>query len=166
MKAILLSLTLMFAVACPSAGTNTSNSEVLTRTDTKGPAEKAEYAVGDTVLHHSSSGQRFYEGKIVSLEGKKARVSYNDETVESDVSNLYPVPKAGEKKTPAAGDTVAARFGQTAVFPGAEVVKADGDKVTVKWFSTGKTEDVAPENVLALPPAAQERVKKSFSGGN
>jgi hypothetical protein len=165
MKIIVLTLTFIFIVACRS-GDNTTNSNarnsVQSNTNATKPATSGEFAVGDKVLHHSSSGQRFYEATIVSLEGKKARVNYNNETIESDVADLYRLPKAGEKKDIKTGDIVAARFGQTLVWAGAEVVSADGDKVTVKWLSTGKSEEVSSDSILTLSGATQVRVKNAF----
>jgi hypothetical protein len=165
MKIIVLSLTLIFFIACRSGdnatSSNAQNSGQSNSNATK-PSTSGEYTVGDKVLHHSSSGQRFYEATIVSLEGKKARVNYNNETVESDVADLYRIPKAGEKKDFKAGDIVAARFGQTLVWAGAEVVSANGDNVAVKWLSTGKTDEVSSDSILTLSAATQVRVKSAF----
>lgn len=118
--------------------------------------------VGDTVIYHSSTGQRFYEAKLLSIDGTRAKLQADEETIERELAELYAVPKAGSKVTAQPGDTVAARFGQTKVWPGAEVVKV-GDGVTIKWLSTGNTDEVAHENVLMIQPAAAAKVKASFS---
>lgn len=166
MKIIFLTLMLILTGACRSAsnpGDSANGSAAQTNTSSSAkPSASSEFAVGDTVLHHSKTGQRFYEAKITALEGKNARLTYNNETVESDVSDIYRLPKAGEKKGFKTGDVVAARFGQTAVWAGAEIVKTDGDKITVKWLSTGQNAEVSSENILTLPAAAQARVKKAF----
>lgn len=165
MKIIFLTLTLILAGACGGASSpsnSTNNSAAQTNTSSATASPSSEFTVGDTVLHHSKSGQRFYEAKITALEGKNARLTYNNETVESDVSDLYRLPKTGEKKDFKAGDIVAARFGQTAVWAGAEIVKTDGDKITVKWLSTGQNAEVSSENILTLSAATQARVKKAF----
>ena len=165
MKIIFLTLTLILAgAACrgdSSPNGSTGGSAAQTNNSTK-TSETSEFAVGDTVLHHSKTGQRFYEAKITALEGKNARLTYNDETIESDVSDLYRLPKAAEKKEFKAGDVVAARFGQTAVWTGAEIVKTGDDKITVKWLSTGQNAEVSAENILMLSPETQARVKRAF----
>jgi hypothetical protein len=165
MKIIVLTLTLIFIAACRGGG-NTTNSSAentgQTNTNVVKTATSGEFAVGDKVLYLSSSGQRFYEATITALEGKKAQLNYNNETVESDVSDVYRLPKTGEKKNIKAGDIVAARFGQTAVWAGAQVTAVNGDKITVKWLSTGKPEEVASENILTLSEATQVRVKYAF----
>lgn len=127
------------------------------------PSAANSFAVGDTVLYHSNTGQRFYEAKITNLEGTRVKLSRDNETVESNISDLYRVPKPGDKPTVKAGDIVAARFGQTAVWAGAEVVTARDNAVTVKWLSTGKNDDVLPENVLPLSATAAAKVKESFN---
>lgn len=165
MKIIFLTLTLILTGACHSAShqsNSTNNSAAQTNASSAKSLESSEFAVGDTVLHHSKSGQRFYEAKITSLEGKNARLTYNNETVESDVSDIYRLPKADQATDVKAGDVVAARFGQTAVWAGAEIVKTDGDKITVKWLSTGQNAEVSAASILPLPPATQARVKKAF----
>lgn len=164
MKIIFLTLTLILAGASCRSASNPSNSTngSAAQTNSAKSSESSEFAVGDTVLHHSKTGQRFYEAKITALEGKNARLTYNNETVESDVSDLYRLPKAGENKDFKAGDVVAARFGQTGVWAGAEIVQTGGDKITVKWLSTGQNAEVSPENILTLSAATQARVKKAF----
>lgn len=140
--------------------TNVSNSS---RPETAPAATPEQLKAGDTVIYYSNSGQRFYEAKLSSIEGTRAKLQETDETTERELSELYAVPRAGNKITARAGDIVAARFGQTKVWPGAEVVKVS-DKVTIKWLSTGKTDDVLPENVLLLQPAVAAKVKASFQG--
>jgi len=165
MKIIFLILTLILTGACggPSNPLNSTNESAAHPSNSnRAISPGSGFAVGDTVLHLSKSGQRFYEAKITSLEGKTARLTYNDETVESDVSDIYRLPKADEAKDFKKGDIVAARFGQTGVWAGAEIVKRDDEKVTVKWLSTGKNAEVSAENILTLPAETQARVKKAF----
>lgn len=161
-KILIFVLFLLLLGACsdkPGENTNQSNNS---RTETAATSTPWKPQVGDTVIYHSGSNQRFYEAKVSSIDGTRAKLQDKDETVERELAELYAVPKAGSKTTAQPGDIVAARFGQTKVWPGAEVVKV-GDTVTVKWLSTGETDDVAPENVLALSPAVAAKVKASFS---
>ena len=166
MKKILIPvLVVLLLGACsdkPSENTNQSNNSRSDAGAAPAPQPQQQPRVGDTVIYYSGSGQRFYEAKVSSIEGTRAKLQDKDETIERELAELYTVPTAGNKPGVQLGDIVAARFGQTKVWPGAEVVKV-GDKVTVKWLSTGATDDVVPENVLALSPAVAAKVKASFS---
>jgi hypothetical protein len=166
MKIIVLILTFIFIAACRTGDTTTNSTaanSVQTNANTATSTSTGEFAVGDKVLYHSNTGQRFYEATITNLVGKKASLKdTNNETVEADVSDVYRVPKAGENKNIKAGDIVAARFGQTAVWSGAEVTAASGDKITIKWLATGKTDEVSADNILTLSGATQIRVKNAF----
>jgi uncharacterized lipoprotein len=160
-------LPLIFVVlllgACSNKSGESTNTANNSSSETATTAPPQQPKVGDTVIYYSNSGQRFYEARLSSIEGTRAKLEDTDETTERELSELYAVPKTGNKITARAGDIVAARFGQTKVWPGAEVVKVS-DKVTIKWLSTGKTDDVSPENVLLLPPAVAAKVKASFKG--
>lgn len=162
-KILLLVFVVLLLNACSDKPGESTNVSTDSRSETATPATPQQPKAGDTVIYYSNSGQRFYEAKLSSIEGTRAKLQDTDETTERELSELYTVPKAGNKITARAGDIVAARFGQTKVWPGAEVVKVS-DKVTIKWLSTGKTDDVLPENVLTLPPAVAAKVKASFTG--
>jgi hypothetical protein len=151
---------LMLSACSDKAGVNGEKPDNPRAQATPLPSPNSPQA-GDTVIYHSDTGQRFYEVKIKSIEGTRARLQDGDKTVERELADLYAMPKAGQKVTAQPGDIVAARYGQTLVWPGAEVLKV-GDKVTLKWLSNGKTEEVSHENVLALPAAVAAKVKASF----
>jgi hypothetical protein len=163
-KLLTLAFTLLLLGACAkqanenTEGSTNARSDAGAATNTIAPDKPQ---AGDTVVYQSNTGQRFYEAKLLSIEGTRAKLQTEAETIESDLSDVYPLPKAGNKVTAKAGDIVAARFGQTKVWPGAEVVKV-GERVAIKWLSTGKSDEVAPENVLMLSPSAAARVKASF----
>jgi ABC-type Fe3+-hydroxamate transport system substrate-binding protein len=163
-KLLTLAFTLLLLGACArqsSENTELSNNArpgAGAATNTAAPDKPQ---AGDTVVYQSNTGQRFYEAKLLSIEGTRAKLQTETETIESDMADVYPIPKAGNRVTARAGDIVAARFGQTKVWPGAEVVKV-GERVTIKWLSTGKSDEVAPENVLMISTAAAARVKASF----
>ena len=148
--------------ACSDKSVENTNQSQNSRSEAGAAStQQQQTKVGDTVIYYSSSGQRFYEAKVASIDGTRAKLQDKDETIERELTELYAVPTAGNKPGVKPGDIVAARFGQTKVWPGAEVVKV-GDKVTIKWLSTGNTDDVAPENILPLSPAVSAKVKASF----
>lgn len=163
MKKILIPVLVVLLVgACSDKAVENANQSTNSRSEAGAAPAPQQPKVGDTVIYYSGSGQRFYEAKVSSIDGTRAKLQDKDETIERELADLYAVPTANTKAAVQPGDIIAARFGQTKVWPGAEVVKV-GDKVTVKWLSTGETDDVAPENVLALSPAIAAKVKASFS---
>lgn len=167
-KLITLVLTLLLLGACTKQPNENSKATTNSRPDA-GAATNSTTPdtpkAGDTVIYQSNTGQRFYEAKLLSIEGTRAKLQAETETIESELADVYALPKAGNKVTAKPGDIVAARFGQTKVWPGAEVLKV-GERITVKWLSTGKSDEVEHENVLMISPAAAARVKASFSSSN
>ncbi len=167
MKKMLILVLALFALgAC--AKQESGNSEAANNSRPRDDAATANTTapdkpqVGDTVIYHSKTGQRFYEAKLLSIDGTRAKLQADSETIESELRDVYSFPKAGSKPAPKAGDIVAARFGQTKVWPGAEVLKV-GERITIKWLSTGNSDEVAPESILMLSPAAAAKVKASFT---
>ncbi|MBD0325270.1 MAG: hypothetical protein ICV68_02505 [Pyrinomonadaceae bacterium] len=163
-KLLTLVFTLFLLGAC--AKQQSENTEVATNSRPDAGASTNNTApdkpkVGDTVIYQSNTGQRFYEAKLLSIEGTRAKLQTETETIESELADVYALPKAGNKVTAKPGDIVAARFGQTKVWPGAEVLKV-GERIAIKWLSTGKSDEVAPENVLMIRPEAAAKVKASF----
>lgn len=142
---------------------NNSRSET-----TAPPASSDKPKVGDTVIYHSNSKQRFYEAKLSSIEGTRAKLedTVRNETAERELAEIYALPKAGSKVTVQPGDIVAARYGQSSVWEAGEVVQA-GDKITIKGLSSmsGSTREVLPEHVLTLSPAVAAKVKAAFTSG-
>jgi hypothetical protein len=164
-KILILVLALFLLGACAkqesentAVATNARPGDGAATTNTTAPGKPQ---VGDTVIYYSKSGQRFYEAKLLSIDGTRAKLEEDNETIESELADVYSFPRAGSKPTVKAGDIVAARFGRTKVWPGAEVLKV-GERVTIKWLSTGNSDEVLPESILMLSPAAAARVKASF----
>jgi hypothetical protein len=165
MLVLLLAVLLLGACSKQSgAGTEGSNNS---RSETTAPPSSSDKPkAGDTVLYQSNSGQRFYEAKLTSIEGTRAKLEDTDrkETAERELADIYAMPKAGSKATVQPGDIIAARFGQTSVWEAGEVVRV-GDKITLKGMSSlsGSTREVLPEHVLTLSPAVAAKVKAAFT---
>ena len=117
---------------------------------------------GDDVIYMYDE-YHFYEAKLLSIDGGRAKLLYDGRNVERDESDVYPIPKAGDKPTIKAGDFVAARYGKLPTWPTAKVVQVSDSKVTVKWL-TGSTNDVveiSPENVIAVSPSAAAKIREA-----
>jgi hypothetical protein len=168
MKRILIPLTIVLLLgACSKqSGDNTQVATNSRSETTSSSASTDKPKAGDTVLYPSNSGQRFYEAKLLSIEGTRAKLEDADrkETAERELADIYAMPKAGSKVTAKSGDIVAARFGQTSVWEAGEVVQV-GDKITLKSMSSmsGTTREVLPEHVLTLSPEAAAKVKAAFT---
>jgi hypothetical protein len=118
-------------------------------------------ATGDTVIYMFDE-YHFYEAKLLSVDGGRAKLLYDERTVERDASDVYPIPKAGDKVTVKAGDFVAARYGKLPTWPTAKVVQVGDDKITVKWLTGAKdVVEVSPENVLAVSPSAAAKIQEA-----
>ena len=118
--------------------------------------------VGDDVIYMYDE-YHFYEAKLLSVDGGRAKLLYDERAVERDASDVYPIPTAGDKSTIKAGDFVAARYGKLTTWPTAKVVQVSDNKITVKWL-TGSTKDVveiSPENVLVVTPAAAAKIREA-----
>ncbi|HEX8708384.1 MAG TPA: hypothetical protein VF723_09100 [Pyrinomonadaceae bacterium] len=116
--------------------------------------------VGDRVIYMFDE-YHFYEARLLGIEGSKARLKEDDRTVERDLSDVYRIPQAGAQVSVKAGDFVAARYGTLPTWPTAEVVKVDGDKVSVRRIISGDVQELSAENVLAVSPAAAARIKEA-----
>jgi hypothetical protein len=117
-------------------------------------------AIGDDVLYMFDE-YHFYEAKLVSQDGTRAKLRRDGEAVERDMTDIYPIPKAGDKITVKAGDFVAARYGSLPTWPTAEVVKVDDNKITVKRIISGSVEELSPEKVLAVSPSAAAKIREA-----
>ena len=163
---ILLLAVLLFGACSKQSGEGTegsNNSRSETASSSSASPDKPK--VGDTVLYQSNSGQRFYEAKLSSIEGTRAKLddTVRKETAERELADIYALPKAGSKVTVQPGDIIAARFGQSSVWEAGEVIQV-GEKITLKGMSSmsGSTREVLPEHVLTLSPAVAAKVKAAF----
>lgn len=113
---------------------------------------------GDNVIFMFDE-YHFYEAKLSSVEGNRAKLLYDERTIERDLSDVYQIPKAGDQVSVKAGDFVAARYGQLPTWPTAKVVKVGDNKITVQWVTNNDTVEVSPENVLAVSPSAASKIR-------
>ena len=117
--------------------------------------------VGDDVIYMFDE-YHFYEAKLLSLDGNKAKLLYDGKNIEKDLAEIYSIPKAGDKPAVKVGDFVAARYGKLPTWPTAKVKEIKDAKITVEW-NTGSndTMEVAPENVIAVSPSAAANIKEA-----
>jgi hypothetical protein len=144
-----------------AAATNASGGQMPVGSSTTAARKPA---AGDRVLYMYDE-YHFYEADLVSMDGARAKLKREGETVERDASDVYPIPKAGDEITVKPGDFVAARYGNLPTWPTAEVIKVDAGKITVKRIVGGGVDEVAPENVLAVSPAAAARIRDAAKKG-
>ena len=144
-------------------GKNPVNNNVLSGSAGAGaggaPAERKP-AVGDDVLYMFDE-YNFYEAKILSVEGDRAKLSHESGSIERPLTDVYPLPRADAHASLKPGDYVAARYGKLPTWPTAEVVKVGDNSVTVKRIISGSVEELSPDNVLALRPEAEARIKEA-----
>lgn len=117
--------------------------------------------VGDDVIYMFDE-YHFYEAKLLSIDGNKAKLLYDGKNIDKDLSDIYSIPKAGEKPAVKAGDFVAARYGKLPTWPTAKVKEVNDAKIIVEWNTgSNSTMEVAPENVIAVSPAAAAKIKEA-----
>lgn len=162
-KILLLTFAVFLFSACQIASKPGAESNAPMSTGGSSSAVKPEeLTVGDNIIYLSKSKQRLYEAKVTSLNGSRVQLNHNNETVESDVADLYRIPQTVDKSAIKVNDVIAIKFGQLAVWETAEVVNVGSDKLSVKYLSTDRNADIPYENILTLPAAVQARVKKAF----
>ncbi|HEX8368079.1 MAG TPA: hypothetical protein VF604_06025 [Pyrinomonadaceae bacterium] len=159
-KMLLLTFAVFLFSTCQSA--SKPNGESTAPNGSSSAVKPEELAVGDNVIYLSKSAQRLYEAKVTSINGTRVQLNHNNETVESDIADIYRIPKGVDKNALKSGDVIAVKYGQSAVWETAEVVDTGAGKIAVKWLSTDRNAEIPPDNILTLPPAAQARIKKAF----
>src|SRR5947209_12214334 len=95
---------------------DTSNSEKTAASEAKPPA------VGDLVVARWSSNS-WYEGKVDSLNGQRAKIIWSDNSTprEVDLVDVYQIPKTGAQATVKAGDYVLTKRSSATNWEGAQV---------------------------------------------
>lgn len=133
-------------------------------TDNKTTEEKKDVpkiAVGDMVVAKWASGS-FYEGKVESIDGTKAKIKWNDGSTPGDVDtvDIYAMPKAGAKPDVKAGDMVLAKVGSGTYWNGAEISGINGDVYVVKPVAGGDTANLPAEKIIKVSAAVGADMKK------
>lgn len=140
-----------------SANGNAPGNSANTATDK--PAAKP-LAVGDTVVAPWASNS-FYEGKVQSIDGTRAKIAWVDNSSPSDVDTIdaYALPKSGDPVTAKAGDYVLAKQGTGSRWDGAKVDSVSPGLVVVKFYSDGSSANLPPEKVIAVSAAVAADLK-------
>ena len=141
------------------SGTNTS-------ADTSSTSEQksmAKYAVGDTVVAKWAQNS-FYEGKVETISDAKVKVKWNDGSNPSDVdkTDVFAMPKAGEKPDVKAGETVLAKISSGSYWNGVEIASIDGEVYAVKADS-GQVSNVSAEKIIKIPADVAANFKQRAS---
>src|SRR5947209_7267339 len=126
-RVLIFTFSLVLMAGC-GAGTNKSsgnanagNSGPSTSEKTAAPEAKPP-AVGDLVVARWS-GNSWYEGKVDSLDGQRAKIVWSDNSTPSEVDlvDVYQIPKTGAQATVKAGDYVLTKRSSATNWEGAQV---------------------------------------------
>lgn len=116
------------------------------------PAAIYKPAVGDMVVAKWTKAG-FSEGKIVSIDGAKAKITYGDSTRDVDVVDMYPIPQPGARPNVKVGDWVLAKVGSMTsekFWPGAQVTSVADGNIGVRVAFDGKTGNLPPEKIIPV----------------
>lgn len=117
-------------------------------------------AVGEQVVARWA-GNSWYEGRLESLDGERARVAWRDDLTPSEVDmiDVYTIPKAGAQPNVKAGDYVLAKRSSGTDWVGAQVMQALPGVITVKYNSDFDQGNLPPEKVIVITPAVAAGMK-------
>jgi hypothetical protein len=156
MKRYLLIVAAAFVLAACGSQANVSK-------DDKSSAARAAYkpTVGDLVVAKWTKAG-YSEGKIVSIEGARAKLTYGDSTRDVDVVDIYPIPQPGARVDVKVGDWVIAKAGSSTsdkFWPGAQVTSVADGNIGVRVAFDGKTANLPPEKIIPVTGAQAAEFK-------
>lgn len=171
MKRILTITSLAFLLSACGApggnnnGTNPDSANKAGSAETK-PDAPAAIKAGDTVVARWSSDS-FYEGKVESIDGSRARIAWSDNSSPSqvDMADVYALPKAGAKPDVKVGDVVLGKRSTGTYWNGAEITSITDGVYVVKYTNDNNTGNLPPEKIVAIS-AATAADFKSQAGKN
>ncbi len=151
---LIVSASLLFAACQSLTSKSDSNSNSSNSTSSSSTKPKA----GDTVVFKISP-ESYGESKIDSVDGTRYKIPYGSNINSVDETDIYALPKVGEKPNVKAGDFVVAKRGNELYWTPSEVVKVTDNTIEVAAISGGSS-SLAPEKIIAVRPAAVEELKK------
>ena len=157
---VLLVVATIALSACNREPVENKNSSGASPIASSAPADVEMLTTGDPVLYMFDE-YHFYEAKLLTIEGGRAKLRRDGETIERAEADIYPIPKPGHRSTVKVGDFVAARYGSLPTWPTAEVVKVDNGRITVKRIISGSTDELPAESVLAVSPSAAAKIREA-----
>lgn len=121
-------------------------------------------AVGDNVVARTKSSGTYYQGKVVNLDGTTYRVQTNAyvEPIQANASDVYPMPTAESPTVVAVRDIVAVR-GDSESWALGEVTGVAAGVVNVKLLENNSTNNVPPQNLIKINPAAAANARAEAS---
>lgn len=140
-----------------------ANNEKTAVTDTgKRPTipEAAPPAVGQQVVARWA-GNSWYEGRVESLDGARARIAWRDDLTPSEVDlvDVYTMPRAGAQPSVRANDYVLAKRSSGTDWVGAQVTMTSPGVITVRYNSDFEEANLPPEKVIAISAAVAADMK-------
>ena len=166
MKRILaFTVSVALLTACGAAGNknggsaNASNTNPTSSDKAASPEVKLP-SVGDLVVARWS-GNSWYEGKVDSLDGQRAKIIWSDNSTPSEVDlvDVYQIPKTGAQATVKAGDYVLTKRSSATNWEGAQVTMVSSGVITVKYNSDFEEANLPPEKVIAVSPVVTADMK-------
>lgn len=151
-------LVTIFLSACGANNSNTSS-----------PAAGKKPAVGDAVVAKTKFGS-FAEGKIQSIDGQKAKIAFTNKDLEpfdSDLAEVYQIPKAGDPPKVKAGDYAIANITtyNDGYWTEVQITDVSGAEVGYKQMN-GYSYKTSPEKVIAVSSAESVKIKGEYDSIN
>jgi len=163
-SSLMMLLAIILLAACGAQNSAVSSANNNAKPDSaSSPATRP--AVGDTVVAKYKTGS-FAEGKIQSIDGQKAKIDWSNKELESidvDLVNLYPMPKAGAPANVKTGDFVLANTSsyQDGYWNKVQVANVGGGVITVRE-TNDYSHDVAADKVIAVSPVESADIRAMF----
>jgi hypothetical protein len=139
---------------------NTEKTIITSSEKTPAIPEARPPAVGELVVA-KWAGNSWYEGRLESLEGQRARIAWSDNSSPSEVDlvDIYPLPKPGAQAGVKTGDYVLTKRSSGTDWAGAQVTMTSPGVITVKYNSDFEEANLPPEKVIAVSPVVAADMK-------
>ena len=122
-------------------------------------SSSAKPKAGDTVVFKISRDS-YGESKIDNVDGTRYKIPYGSTVHTVDETDIYTLPKSGDKADIKVGDFVVAKRGSDLYWTPSEVTKVGDSTIEVDPIRGSGASSLAPEKIIVVHPAAVEEFKK------
>lgn len=158
--AIFASLALVSACGGAKTAENNGNSNGSSTSKwNESSSSSAKPKAGDTVVFRISR-ESYGESKVDSVDGTRYKIPYGSNINAVDETDVYTLPKAGEKSDVKVGDFVVAKRGNELYWTPSEVTSVSDSTIDVTAIGGGGSSSLAHEKIITVHPAAREEFKK------
>lgn len=164
---IVLAAILLTGCGLKNSITSAANSNANNSSAPSTPAAKP--VVGDSVV--AKSGSWYAEGKIQSIDGPKAKITWSQKDRDAsdiDLTNVYLIPKPGTPSNVKADDFVIAKtstYSDNTDWDHVQVASVSKDVIAVKDRNSS-TYNLSPDKVIAVSPTDAADLKAEFDKNN